>query len=347
VRAVVMEEMGQPLVVREVPDPTPAMGEVVVAVDACGVCGSDLHASDHLPFTGLVMGHEFCGTLVDAPTDNAGGWRPGDRVVGLSLATCGTCAACLSGRVRKCPGAVMVGLERPGAYAEYLALPTTSLLRLPEPLDHRHGALVEPLAVALHAVERAGVRAGDTVAVLGAGPVGLAVTLWLDRLGAGRVVVTDPVATRRRLAEQVGASATVDPGDTGDVAGAIAEACAGAPTHVIECVGVPGLLGQATDVAALDGVVTIAGVCMESETLVPLIPMVKELDVRFAFFYRRQDMVTTIDLMAAGRLDPLPMITDEVGLGDLPARFESLKSPTDDCKVLVRPRQDSNLRPSA
>jgi threonine dehydrogenase-like Zn-dependent dehydrogenase len=347
-RAVVMEAMGRPLQVCDLADPTPSDGEVVVAVEACGICGSDLHASDHLPFSDLVMGHEFCGTVVDAPAGTPGGWREGDRVVGLSLATCGHCAACLAGRVRKCPNAVMVGLERPGAFAEYLALPTSSLLPLPAPLDHRHGALVEPLAVALHAVERAGVRTGDTVAVLGAGPVGLAVTLWLERLGAGRVVVTDPVASRRALASRVGATATVDPiAAGGDLAGAVAEACGGAPAHVIECVGVPGLLAQATDVAALDGTVTIAGVCMEVESLLPLIPMVKELDVRFAFYYRRQDMTTAIDLMAAGRFDPLPLITDEVGLDDMPARFEALKSPTDECKVLVRPRQDSNLRPSA
>jgi (R,R)-butanediol dehydrogenase / meso-butanediol dehydrogenase / diacetyl reductase len=330
-----MESMGRPLVVTEVPDPSPLPGEVVVRVDACGICGSDLHASDNIPFEGLVMGHEFCGTVVDT-TEGSGAWRPGDRVVALSLATCGTCAACLDGRVRKCLTAQMLGLERPGAYADFVAMPGSALLALPDSLDHRHGALVEPLAVARHAVERCGVRPGENVAVLGAGPVGLAVALWLDHLGAGTIVVSDPAVTRRQAALHLGATATVDP-TADDVAAAVADACGGAPQHVIECVGIPGLLQTATEVAAVDGVVTIAGVCMTPEQVTPLVAMVKELDVRFAFFYRRQDMDATLDEMAAGRLDPLGMVTAEISLADLPTRFEQLKTPTSDCKVLVRP----------
>jgi (R,R)-butanediol dehydrogenase/meso-butanediol dehydrogenase/diacetyl reductase len=334
-RAALLESMGRPLVVTEVPDPSPLPGEVVVRIDACGICGSDLHASDNLPFEGLVMGHEFCGTVVEV-TPQAGRWKPGDRVVALSLATCGNCDACVDGRVRKCLAAQMLGLERPGAYAEFVALPGSALLELPPMLDHRHGALVEPLAVARHAIERCGVRPGEDVAVLGAGPVGLAVTLWLEHLGARNIVVSDPAQERRHAAARLGATATVDPTAV-DVAGAMAELCAGAPTRVIECVGVPGLLQAATDVAAVDAVVSIAGVCMAPEQVTPLVAMVKELDVRFAFFYRRQDMETTLAEMAAGRLDPLGMVTDEITLADLPDRFEQLKTPTSDCKVLVRP----------
>ena len=333
--AAVLESMGQPLVVTDVPDPSPQPGEVVLRIDACGICGSDLHASDNLPFEGLVMGHEFCGTVVET-TPDSGSWKPGDQVVALSLATCGTCSACVDGRVRKCLTAQMLGLERPGAYAELVAVPGSALLALPASLDHRHGALVEPLAVARHAVERCGVQPGDDVAVLGAGPVGLAVALWLQHLGARNIVVSDPAPARRQAASQLGATATIDP-TSGDVAAAMADICGGAPSRVIECVGVPGLLQAATEVASVDGVVTVAGVCMEPEQVTPLVSMVKELDVRFAFFYRRQDMEHTITEMAAGRLDPLGMITDEIALDELPTRFERLKSPGPDCKVLVRP----------
>ena len=386
-RAVVLRSMGEPLELVEVPDPRPEAGEVIVAVEACGICGSDLHTADHLPLPGLVMGHEFCGTVVETTAD-AGHWRPGDRVVGLSLATCGTCPACRDGRIRKCPAARMIGFDRPGAYAEFVALPQTSLLALPDGLDHRHGALVEPLAVARHAVERAGVLPGDAVAVLGAGPVGLAVVLWLLHAGAGPVVVSDPAPARRALALELGATAVVDPA-TGDVSAAVAEACGGAPRRVIECVGVAGLLQVATEVAAVDGVVSVTGVCMTAEEVFPLVAMTKELDLRFAFFYRRQDMEATIGAMVDGSLDPLALVTDEIGLVGLPAGFEALKHPTIEGgrpgateagarkpdaggpdgrepdgrepdgrepdgrgpdgrgKVLVRPRQDSNLRPSA
>jgi (R,R)-butanediol dehydrogenase/meso-butanediol dehydrogenase/diacetyl reductase len=344
-RAVALSGLGEPLTLGELPDPTPEPGEVVVAVDACGICGSDLHTAEHLPLPGLVMGHEFCGTVVET-TPGAGHWRPGDRVVGVSLATCGTCDACRDGRIRKCLAAQMIGFDRAGAYADYVALPHTSLLALPDDLDHRHGALVEPLAVARHAVERAAVAPGDAVAVLGAGPVGLAVLLWLRHLGAGPVVVTDPSPGRRAMALELGATAALDPTAT-DVAAESADLCHGAPSRVIECVGVAGLLQSATEVVGVDGVVSVTGVCMTAEEIFPLVAMTKELDVRFAFFYRRQDMEATIAATAGGSLDPLALVTDEIGLDGLPARFETLKRPNLDAKVLVRPRQDSNLRPSA
>src|SRR5690606_4231147 len=103
------------------------------------------------------------------------------------------------------------GIERPGGFAQYVTMPAHNVFRLPSSLDAQHGALVEPLAVALHTVDRAAITPGADVLVIGAGPVGLAVALWSRQLGAGEVVVSDPVARRRALAEQVGASATIDP----------------------------------------------------------------------------------------------------------------------------------------
>ncbi len=160
--------------------------------------------------------------------------------------------------------------------------------------------------------------------------------LWLQHLGARNIVVSDPAPARRQAASQLGATATIDP-TSGDVAAAMADICGGAPSRVIECVGVPGLLQAATEVASVDGVVTVAGVCMEPEQLTPLVSMVKELDVRFAFSTDVRTWSTPSPRWQAGRLDPLGMITDEIALDELPTRFERLKSPGPDCKVLVRP----------
>lgn len=334
-RAALLGPIGQPLTVEDRPDPTPAAGEVVLAVEACGICGSDLHAADALPLEGMVPGHEFCGHVVEVGP-GVEGWSVGDRAAGLSLATCGQCVACRTGRPRKCLAARMIGIELPGAYAEHVVLPAHDLVRLPDALDARHGALIEPLAVALHAVERAQLQIGEHALVLGGGPVGLAVALWLRQLGAREVVVSDPVAHRRELALQVGASATVDP-TTQDVAGAVVELTGAPPSLVVECVGVAGLLQHATDVAAVDGRVVVAGVCMSAESLVPFVPMMKELDLRFAFYYRLADFTTTVDLIARERIDPLPLVTDEISLDEVPERFEALKHPTEECKVLIRP----------
>jgi 2-desacetyl-2-hydroxyethyl bacteriochlorophyllide A dehydrogenase len=334
-RAAVLQGPGRPLAVVEQPDPTPAEGEVVLRVDACGICGSDLHLSDALPLPGLILGHEYTGTVVDVGP-GVEGWSPGDRAAGMPLATCGRCAACLGGRPRKCAQATMVGIERPGAFAEYVAQPAFTTFPIPASIDPTLGALVEPLAVALHTVVRAGLGPGDDAQVIGGGPVGIAVALWLRALGAREVVVSDPVASRRALAERVGATATVDPA-TEDVASAFVARAGRPPSVVIECVGVPGLIQHAVDVADVDATVVVAGVCFEPDAVTPLTAMQKELDVRFAFYYTAADWHTTIALLDQGRIDPRPLVTDEVTIDEAPGRFDALKHPTDECKVLIRP----------
>ncbi|MCC5954137.1 MAG: alcohol dehydrogenase catalytic domain-containing protein [Acidimicrobiia bacterium] len=334
-RAAVLPAQGADLDLVDLPDPEPAPGELLLEVEACGICGSDLHAAVHLPLDGTVFGHEFCGVVRELGP-GVDGFSLGERVTAMSLATCGTRVACRSGRVRKCLSASMIGIERPGAYAELATVPAHNVVRLPASLDARHGALVEPLAVALHTVDRAGLRPGDDAVVLGGGPVGQAVVLWLAALGARNIVVSDPVAHRRELAGILGATHTVDP-TTEDVAAAVVAACGAPPRVVIECVGIPGLAQHATEVAAVDGTVVIAGVCMEADPLVPFIAMSKELDVRFAFYYRAQDYTHTVAMLEQRRIDPLPMVTGEVSLDDTPGAFAALHRPTTECKVLIRP----------
>lgn len=333
-RAAVLQQLGEPLAIVEHDDPEPQAGELLLTVDACGICGSDLHLSDAYALPGLVLGHEFCGT-VEAVGAGVQDFSPGDRVTALSLITCGECAACKSGNVRKCPFATMVGIERQGGYAERITMPARDVFRMPTSLDARHGALIEPLSVGLHTVDRAGLRPGEPALVIGGGPVGLAVALWLRFAGAGEVIVSDPVASRRALAERLGAS-VVDPSSS-DVASEVSRLIGSLPALVIECVGNPGLVQHATEVTATDGRVVIAGVCMGEDTMTPLTGMSKELDLRYAFYYRASDYRTTIDMIDRERIDPLPLVTDEITLDELPARFEALKSPTDDCKVLIRP----------
>lgn len=334
-RAAVMQQLGEPLAVVDLDDPTPGEDEVVVRVEACGICGSDLHLAGTYPLPGVTLGHEFCGEVV-AVGPGVADVGEGDRVAALPLATCGRCGPCLTGRPRKCVEAAMIGIERAGGYAELAVIPGRSAFRLPASFDARLGALVEPLAVGLHAVERAGLVPGDDVLVIGGGPVGLAVAVWLGHLGAGEVVVSDPVPARRDLAVSLGATGTLDPG-SGDVGEAFT-ALTGSPAPVvIECVGIPGMIQHATDVVATDGRVVIAGVCMQPDTLMPLVGMQKELDLRFAFYYRTNDYLVTIDMIDSGRLDPLPLVTDEISLDDVPERFEALKSPNTEGKVLIRP----------
>lgn len=323
------------LEIQELPDPTPEPGDLVLEVDACGICGSDLHLSQtYRDYAGVVFGHEFCGKVVAVGTE-AEGYAEGDWVVGFPLAGCRKCAACLAGNPAKCPSMLLSGVQRPGGYAQYVPVGAAESFKLPREIDPSLGALVEPLAVAHHALDRTPREPGEPILVLGGGPVGAAVALWARVLGASEVVVSDPQAGRRQLAERLGA-AVVDPSQD-DVAEAFTRITGSAPKVVVECVGLPGLLQHATEVVAMDGHVTLAGACVAPETFTPVVATSKELILQFVLYYRRRDFAQTLHHLTSGRLDPAPLVTDHIALDAVPDRFEALMRPGTDCKVLIRP----------
>ena len=337
-RAAVWESPGQPLRVENVDDPKPGPADLVLRVRGCGICGSDLHLSE-LPSArpGLVMGHEFAGEIVEVGRQAVGGWRVGDRVCALPAIGCGQCAACLTGDVIVCPSVVTTGLgQNPGAYAEFTVTGSRETLRLPENVDFRSGALVEPLAVGLHALSRAELRPGDDVLVVGAGPVGVAVALWARQLGARSVVVSDPVAPRRELALQLGATDAIDPGRE-EVGPAFERLTGRKPRLVCECVGLPGLIEHCVSLCEPRGTLLVAGVCMKPDTWVPVSAIMKELRFQFAVYYHRRDFELTLDWLGSQRLAAERFVTDVVDLDSLPAAFEALRRPTTQCKVIVEP----------
>jgi (R,R)-butanediol dehydrogenase / meso-butanediol dehydrogenase / diacetyl reductase len=323
--AVVNAEHGFDVV--EVVDPTPGPDDLVLRVQACGICGSDLKAAASMP-AGLVMGHEFCGEVVAVGADARDRWRDGMAVAALPLIGCGACAPCQTGDVAHCATVDMVGVGgSSGAYAQFVRVSAREAFALPVGLDEL-GALVEPLAVGLHAVARAALTPGDRVLVVGAGPVGLAVVLWARHLGAREVAVSDPVAHRRAAAERLGATRSVDPE---------AEELGGPFEVVFECVGVPGMIATAVGAAAVHGRVIVVGVCTKPDPFVPIVAVMKELAMHFVVYYRRQDFAYTVDMLRDGRIDVAPFVTQRVDLDGFPAAFEALKHPTDQCKVLVVP----------
>lgn len=334
-RAAVLPEVGSPLVVREVPDPVPGPGQVLLQVQAAGICGSDLHLSDSYAPAGTILGHEYAGRITDV---GPGGDRAlvGKLVAGFPLTGCGACQWCAAGLQYRCTNFAMNGLARPGAYAELMRLDQAQLELLPSSFDAHAGALVEPLAVALHALDRAQLRPAEPVLVLGAGPVGLAVTLWARALGASAVVVSDPAAGRRDLALKLGATAVVDPA-TQDVSAAFEQATGRPARVVIECVGVPGLIDQAVAAAGHDARIVVVGVCMSHDQIFPLNALRREADLSFVFYYRRDDFNRVVRAIDSGRLDPTSLITDVVALDDAPGRFAALKQPSIQGKVLIEP----------
>jgi (R,R)-butanediol dehydrogenase/meso-butanediol dehydrogenase/diacetyl reductase len=339
-RAALFQAAGRPLSIEHISDPTPLPDQILIEVTRAGICGSDLHMSEFgaVP-AGTVFGHEFAGTIAALGSAVRGDWHLGERVTALPVQACSSCEACGAGLPALCAHGRFTGtnLEFPGAYAEYVAARAGMVQRLPAGVSFEAGALVEPLAVAHHAVELARVARGDTVLVIGAGPIGAGVVLFARSAGARHVIVSERSPERRGIALALGATAVIDP-QTQDVAAHFAELAGARPQVVFECVGAPGLVQQAIELAGVRGRVLVAGVCFAQDRISPLTALMKEVNVQFSQCYTEANFAAVIAAVARGEVAPLPMHTDTVGFAALPAAFEALRQNPRGCKVLLDPR---------
>jgi len=332
-KAAVFQGLHRPLSAETLADPAPGAGELVVRVGRCGICGSDLHMTEDAAYgiqAGAVLGHEFAGEVV-ALGRGAEGVRLGDLVSVIPLASCGRCETCRAGEPAWC---AHFGLQG-GGYAEYALTRPNQCVILPKSASLADGAIVEPLAVALHGVNLAGVRSGDKVLVLGAGPIGLAVAFWAKRAGHGRVVVQDVVAFQKERAQTMGADGfVVDPADP---VGASDRALGGKADVVFECVGIPGLIAQAVNQVRVKGTILLLGLCTRPDTFNSFAMLSKEVRLVTSAFFKRQEYEAALDALDAGAAEPRLLVTDTIGLDEVPTVFEGLKQRTHQCKVLIAP----------
>ena len=334
-KAAIFDKVGAPLRIDTVADPSPAADEVVLRIAACGICGSDLHITeDPVPFgigEGFVLGHEFAGDIVAIGSEVAN-LRIGDRVAVVPMRGCGHCEACERGDPARCPEMVLIG----GGYAEYATVAARQCHILADEIALEDGALAEPLSVALHCIIRSGMKPGDSVAILGAGPIGLLVAFWARRMGASHVVVADINDHQRERAFALGATGFVLSGDR--LSENLAEACGGAPDIVFECVGKRGLLGAAIAAVRLQGTVVGVGLCVGGDSWDPFVALNKEVSLPFsAFFHQRNEFGVALDALRGGPFAPQALITDRIDLSPVPQIFESLRRRTTQCKVLIQP----------
>lgn len=332
-RAAVMQGLHLPLALESLPDPTPGAGEIVVRIGRCGICGSDLHMTEDAAFgkgAGDVLGHEFAGDVV-ALGAGAEGLKEGDRVSVIPLASCGRCASCLAGEPAWCAHFTLQG----GGYAEYAITRPNQCVRLPSSASHADGAVIEPLAVALHGVELSGMKAGDRVLILGAGPIGLGVAFWARRLGASKVVVQDIVRHQENRALAMGATDFL--AEPEDPLGSAKRALGGLADIVFECVGFPGLIAQAVDQVRNRGTVLLLGLCTKPDTFNSFAMLSKEVRLVTSAFFTRKEYEVALDALSAGAPEPRRLITDTVPLETVPEAFEMLKKRTHQCKVLIAP----------
>jgi L-iditol 2-dehydrogenase len=198
-----------------VPDPRPAADEVLIRIRACGVCGTDnsLYKGDYPGNYPVVIGHELAGAVVEAGAA-VRGLAAGDRVTVDPNRVCHACAYCQSGNEHLCESLSSMGVHRDGADAELCVMPATNVYRIPDSLRDEEAAFTEPLACAVHGVDLAGVRLGDTVLIIGGGPMGNLITQCAAHAGAATIVVSEPIALRRELALAHGATHVIDPART-------------------------------------------------------------------------------------------------------------------------------------
>ena len=338
-RAAVFEGLGTPLGIRTVPDPAPLPEQVVLRVCRCSICGSDLHMSadpeaGYRP--GVTPGHELAGEVV-AVGSAVSRLRVGDRVTAMAVLGCGRCAACAAGDPFGCPvfqaDPSACGLW--GGFGQYTVVPERHCVVLPEVLSMADGALVEPLACSLHGVRRARLQPGARVLVLGAGSVGLGAVFWARRLGAGRIAVAARSHRGEELAMKLGATAFL--AHETDRAAQAHAALGGPPDVVLECVGRPGMINEAMMLARLRGTVVVLGMCTGPDVAIPVIGLMKELELRFAVTYSVAEFEQVVDVLARGAPELRAMHTGTVGLDALPQAFEALRQPNDHCKLMVDP----------
>ncbi|HQK91915.1 MAG TPA: zinc-dependent alcohol dehydrogenase family protein [Armatimonadota bacterium] len=325
-RAVVFHEAGR-WSIEHVADPAPQPDEVVIAVRACGLCGTDLHLlqGEFRPDYPLIPGHEYSGRVVEVGAA-VREFRPGDAVAIDPNYYCGGCRYCQIAYPQFCENWFGYGVKRPGGFAEYSAVVEKNVLRLPDGVPFEHGAMVEPVACCLHGVDLAGVRAGDHVVIIGAGGIGQILAQLVRAAGASTVTVSDPLPQKRELALALGATHAIDPEHESLVDSVMGMTGVGADV-VIEAAGTRASVTEALRVARKGGTVMWFSVC-DADLSVAVEPydlFMRELTVRTSFT-NPFTSARALRLIAAGRVDLTPIISHTFALADFGACMDSMRA---------------------
>lgn len=325
---------------REVAEPAPAAGELVLRVDAVGICGSELsgflgHNSLRVP--PLVMGHEFAGTIA-AVGQGVTGFRSGEQVIANPLISCGDCWHCRAGRANLCLRRELVGAHRPGAFAEYVAVPAACCTPTPGGLSAVAGSLAEPLACGVRAAVVGGVKKGSTVAIFGAGPIGLMCISACRRVGAEVRLAVDMHEARLTTATAWGALATCN-ARADDPVAAAHRATEGLGVDVaIDAVGATTTRRAAIEAVRLGGSVVFLGL-HEAESQVQANLIVRsEVVITGSFAYTPAEFDQAVAMLAAGEVRPAADWLEERPLAACADSFvELIDAPPAVAKIVLRP----------
>jgi (R,R)-butanediol dehydrogenase / meso-butanediol dehydrogenase / diacetyl reductase len=333
-RAAVLAGPGR-IEVRDRPKPEHGPGELILGVEFCGICGTDLHAlhGELLP-PGSVLGHEATGVVLAAGADCER--QVGEHVVLRPSYVCGECAYCQRGDFRLCPEHFRqtIGVGAPGAFAEQVVIKDYMAIPLPTELPLDRAALIEPLACGVHSARIAELLPTDRVVVIGAGPIGLVVVICARAAGVSEIVVFERSGARRRLAAELGADHALALEEAGDAPSWVlddgADAC-------FECGGARATLDAAVEMTRPGGRLILVALYDNPQpvNLPAVVP--KGLTIKAALGSRAEDFQRAVDMVAQGDVPVGAMISDVVGLEDIADAFARLRNPEQAVKILVRP----------
>jgi len=315
------------MVVRDVAVPVPGPSDLLVKVEACGICGSDRHMfkGEYPTALPVTLGHEFSG-IVEKIGSDVEGISVGARISGDPNISCGTCEHCRNKRPNLCAELTPIGVFRDGGFAEYVLVPETQAAILPNDINPLYGAFCEPVACCLHGVDVAKIIPGTTVAILGGGVIGLLMVELVKRAGASMIILSTRQAPRRELALELGASHTVDPTATDPVLAVSGPQgfVPGGVDVVIECAGVAETFQQSIAMARHGGAVVVFGVMPKGVTvsLEPFDFLTRELRIESAWL-NPYTHARAAELIATGELSLDALITRTISLSEVPDAVEA------------------------
>jgi len=328
------------LVLKDIDVPVSKDGSVVIEVKSAGICGSDIHNWDLGQPVGLVMGHEFSGTVVDPGSRKD--LQKGDRVTALPISPCGKCEACHSGNIQYCSEtwseAVGLALTNPGGYAEYTSCRADMVKKIPDTLSFDEASMVEPSAVSLHAVNLADIKVGSRVLVVGGGIIGLMAAEFAKMNGASYVAMLETNPKRGRKAVGFGRVDEYFDAMDPSVIGVLKEKTNGGFDVVIECCGNSAAVSEAIMTVKQGGTIVLVGVALGAVSVPLVMSVMGEVKLQGAIAYTEKEFEDCIELIANKKVNVSKYIDDKVSLDDVQKSFERLTSGRDAAvKIIIKP----------
>jgi alcohol dehydrogenase, propanol-preferring len=335
-RAARFHEVNEPLRIEDVPVPEIQEDEVLVQVEAVGLCGSDIHivfeGVTPTPFKPITLGHEPSG-MVALTGSRVEGWEEGDRVTINPLLFCGSCRNCITGHTEICLSRKLIGIQAEGALAEYVAVPAKNLVRLPEDVPSTVGAIItDSVATPFHALmDRAALKAGESIAIYGVGGLGLHAVQIAKLLGAAHIFVVEIREEQLERAKRLGADVTINPQDTSPVE-AILEATEGLGVDVAaEFIGLEQTISQSVESVMPGGRVVVVGLGPDPVTIVPPTVFVRDqISLLGSYAFTKRNIEQLVDLAATGRLNLEDSVTHTFPLEEVNKGLEYLHEKIED-----------------